>query len=166
MQILSRIYDLLSQCSTDELRQASKLTGDASELSEAIYLLAAFKQKSAHKGGPKSAGRRGPSSSYGPTKRSRITKSSTNGLSKKLSDVVLTKEYFHTNQQLAKFLRELKVPIKIDAKDSRKRVLIKLQNWLDNLPQEEQRNAYIELLRVLPPSETAGWFDAIRSSQS
>ena len=167
MQILARLYDLLSQASEKDLREAAKLAGEESDLTDVILMLARFKRVS----GRARAGRVGSSPRL---KKSTVSSKSSNhrsvfpsnGAARKLAEVILSKEYFPTNRELAKYLKNAGVPFSVNAKDSRKRVFNKIVNWLNKLPHERQRKAYMELLRVLPPSETAGWFDAIRSSRS
>lgn len=161
MQILSRIYDLLSQCTDQQLKDAARLAGEDTELAEALMMLYSFKR---------SAKRRRPI----PGKRPRSTatvvrgqsKFTSNGLGKQLSDVVLTKQYFPTNRELVDHLRRSKVPFNVSVKDSRKRILGQIVRWIDKMPPEKQKSTYMNLLRVLPQSDTAGWFDAIRDSKS
>ena len=168
MQILSRLYDLLSQSSEKDLRDAARLAGDDSDLADAIIILAGFKRVSG-KAQQSSLG----SGSNQPRKHRRSTRPTSqrsmfppNGADKKLADVILSKKFFKTNKELGKYLSHVNVPFRVDVKDSRKRIYNKIVNWLEQLPSDRQRIAYMELLQVLPPSETAGWFDAIRSSRS
>lgn len=165
MQILSRLYDLLSQSTAEELSHAAKLTRANTELSKAINMLAAYKRKSERRGKnrtqPEDSELEEPS-----LKSSRRVVTSSNVMDKKLAELVLSKKYFKTNHDLSNYLKKTHIPIRIDAKDSRKRVLNKLQNWVNKQPQDKKRIAYDKLLRELGTNETSGWLGVIRSSQS
>ena len=66
------------------------------------------------------------------------------------------------NADVANYLNRLDFDVTFRGKDGRRGMLERVLRCLDRLSPAEQKSIRQSIIKVLPKSETSGWFDAIR----
>lgn len=151
LEIIARMYEVLSQCSREDIEAAARSPGLLPEFRSSLKLLA-----KAHKRlleGSAKYPRRKPSSHRG----------SLRDYEQAIVAAVMNTQQFPSNEHIASFLNKLGVGVSFNKKDGRKRMCNKLLRSLGRASVEKQE----KVLRRLDASnsETAGWFQAIRGGQ-
>ena len=163
LEILSRIYSLLSECKGDEIRAAADIAQASPELAQALKSLAAAKRQiEQRQGAPK---RQTSPSQAKPTEAAAPSQGkdrANNGYDAVLRQLVLEKQVFDSNEDLVRYLNGLDLGISFRRKDGRSEMLNRLLRHFSSLNYEQRREALSRIMPVLPKSETAGWFEAIR----
>ena len=164
LEIIGKLYTLLSECNSRELGEAASIAGD-SDLGFALAELAKAKQAIESKQHGKH-NRRVPTNSQPSVVPSHDQSTKRipprNGIESRLERIVLDPRVISSNSELAIFLTSLGLDATFRKKDGRQIMLRKLLDAIYSLDADSKKRVLSTLFSVLPKTETSGWFDAIR----
>lgn len=166
-EILARVFDLLGACTSEELDAAANAVNISPAVQACLHSLAEAKREIELRAHPPASsgnagGRRNRVSSH--TGKREKTRQA-NAYERKVERLMLTDGVFNTNRKLADHLNSVELGVSFHEKDGRKRMHAKLLRSLSNLSPKDRSKKITSLFRVLPKSETAGWFDVIRGNK-
>lgn len=152
LEIIAKMYELLSRCNRQNIEAAARSPGILPEFRRSLEYLAKTHEllSEASVKHPKRAPspRKGLHLVYEPA----------------VVAAVMNTQRFPSNEHLAAFLNKLGIGVSFNKKDGRKRMCGKLCRRLE-LVSVEKREKILRRLEA-SNSETAGWFDAIRGGHN
>lgn len=156
-EVIGKLYAFLNEYNSGELSEAARIVA-STDLGNALQELSKVKQQ-------QEGGR--PQQDVRPAVRRHVDAPTDaprkrNGVESKVSAIVLDSSLFASNVEVAKFLTSLGLGITFRKKDGRQLMLRKLMDALYTLDDEAKKRTLSKIYGMLPKSETAGWFDAIR----
>jgi hypothetical protein len=167
IRAIAKLYEYLAEFSERDLRMASEAPSLLMGFREALHHLATAR-KQLDTGAKTSTDRpriidntpRAVSDTF-PRVRDRGTQGG-NSPKKLLQRIILDKRYFPTSQDVAKFFSQHGMPIKLAPKDSRTRILARVEKAFPLLNAATQHRILADLERLAERNQTSGWFSVIR----
>lgn len=156
LEIIARVYDILSRWSRKDILAAAQTPGLLSELRRSLELLA----EASDKLGRESSSRRPKDESSSPGHQ--VTRQD---YEHAVTETINNNSRFPSNEKLAAFLNKLGLSVSFNRKDGRKRMGGKLLRSLERTSTNEREKVLSRLLNAAN-SETAGWFKAIRGDRN
>ena len=159
LEILSRVYSLLSDCRSNEIRNASMIA-DSSDLRNALNSLARLKSSIEKK--QRNAAKRTKKFVETDQQQKMFPMKPSNGYEKILQKMLFDTKLFPMNADVSSFLISLNLRTNFRGKDGRIAMYDKLLRTLKRMRPSYRRQTLLKFQGLLPKSETAGWFEAIR----
>jgi hypothetical protein len=169
MQLLARIFALLSECTASDFDRAAAAAGNSSTLASALRHLAEYKREHGQTLPLHSATGAEPSpTSF--TKAAAERKGMSVGSSTlppqlvaRLKEVILSTQHFAQTRELIGHLQKSGITARFLQKEGRARILSKVLSEIRKDFPDQRARKLESILSVLPvTNETARWFEVIR----
>jgi hypothetical protein len=151
IQIIGRLFDFLSAYRPEELSMAASSSLITENIREALLALARARAENSVKIHSAAAPRANGSAG----RQLRLLES-------QFFDVLTDINSIKSNAHLLDILSRAGVRLTTTSKDSRARILSQLRRNLDHLPPSRREDLMKEILRMVRPNQTEGWFKVIR----
>lgn len=155
LEIIARVYDILSRWSRKDILAAARTPGLLAELRRSLEHLA----EASDKLGTASYSKRPKDESSSPGHQV-----SRQDYEQVVTETIKNNHRFPSNDKLAAFLNKLGLDVSFNKKDGRQRMCDKTLRSLERSSSDE-REKVLKRLANAADSETAGWFKAIRGDR-
>ena len=166
LEILSRVFSLLGECQSSELRAAADVAEVSPALRKALLGLAEAKRGIELRTSHIATGKKERKRERARSRDKVSAKRGSNGHEEMVKRLVMDQRTFSTTEEIRNYLNGLKVGISFSTKEGRDRMARRLVRFLESLSTSDRREAMAKLLHVFPKSQTSGWFDVIRGGDA
>lgn len=155
LEILARLYAMLSECTSTDLRRAAHAVPPRSKLHRALLMLSQYRATV--------RGQREVDSETGSrgTSGMRSMQPQSDAVREAVAKIAQSK-HFESTKRLVAHLNSASIGVRFSTKDGRQRILSKLTRLIQDAETPRERASLLRRISAgVPSDETANWFRAI-----